>query len=306
MSDVTYIYGLFDPRDDSCCYVGKSNHPKKRLGQHIREAQAEQNGNLKGQWIRELLAEGLEPELQILTDAPQEDWQEAEKELIAHFRQAGEFLLNVVSGGNGGSLDSEDLLRRAWEENPERKALLAQRNEEMWTDPEFRELFRSKMEEYWSDPEFRERASEAQKKAWTESSEERRKAVSERNNANWADPEYRRHMVEINKEIWSDPDRLQEHAERTKAMWQDPEYREKVIAASTTPEVLKRKRAASVAYWADEEKRRARSEKYKARWADPDFRRDQLEKRARTRAEKLAAQQQEAAPEQPEQLKLAI
>jgi len=251
--------------------VGKSNNPERRRKQHIREALAKGKDERKSRWICEMLEEGFEPEVEVLLDVPMDSWRETEQETMDEYEGAGFYLLNCAPGG-GGPPDWNEIIQKSWDENPERKAMLARRSRKMWADPEMRERLVQQMEDYWADPENRERMSNAQKRTWEESPPERRDAISERNNANWADPEYRERMIEINQEIWSDPERLEEHAERTRQLWEDPEYRQRVIEATTAPDVQARRKAALDAYWADEQNRQARSEKMQELHQDPEYR----------------------------------
>ncbi len=60
------IYILSDPRTKRVRYVGKSVNPHNRLEQHIDEI----SNSAKGQWIQELRAHGLEPQMTIVDDCP--------------------------------------------------------------------------------------------------------------------------------------------------------------------------------------------------------------------------------------------
>lgn len=60
----TYIYGLIDPRDKKYFYVGLSDHPERRLIQHVR-LQGTPSQGMRDK-LGELAALGIEPELRIL------------------------------------------------------------------------------------------------------------------------------------------------------------------------------------------------------------------------------------------------
>ena len=78
------IYGMFDPRDRSLRYIGKTHKRREwRLREHIEHAR-EGVARPVYDWIRSLLQSGIEPEIfvwrRISADA---DWRQAEKDAIA-------------------------------------------------------------------------------------------------------------------------------------------------------------------------------------------------------------------------------
>lgn len=101
---MTYIYGLIDPRNGRVRYVGKSDNPKSRLGDHLKDKSLCHRTN----WVRSLLSEGIKPELVILENVVG-DWKEAERKWIAHFGR--ENLVNGTDGGDGGNISQETRLR---------------------------------------------------------------------------------------------------------------------------------------------------------------------------------------------------
>lgn len=93
----TYIYALKDPRNNEIRYIGKSNNPKVRFQQHLKD----KKNILKDDWITELLQIGSLPELVILEKTDIDHWQEREIYWIAFGRDNGWKLVNITDGGNG-------------------------------------------------------------------------------------------------------------------------------------------------------------------------------------------------------------
>jgi hypothetical protein len=98
------IYGLFDERTDRVRYVGKTQYTVEgRLGNHIKEAM-DSLVSPKCDWIRELLAIGLRPYVQVLetVEGTLADLNEAERWWIASLKTGGYDLTNISDGGDGG------------------------------------------------------------------------------------------------------------------------------------------------------------------------------------------------------------
>ncbi|PZV02225.1 MAG: hypothetical protein DCF32_15275 [Leptolyngbya sp.] len=102
MKSLTWIYGLVDPRDGQVRYIGKTScRLSLRLSRHIAAAKHEvENTYHRLNWIRELLALGLLPEIRELERNPA-DWTEAEARWIQHGRSQGWDLTNGTLGGEG-------------------------------------------------------------------------------------------------------------------------------------------------------------------------------------------------------------
>lgn len=99
-SKPVYIYGLFDPRDSSLRYIGKSINPERRLYEHVLESLREAgNSSFRVGWIKHLLSIGLEPELEILEECDETNWQQAEIDWIAECKANGLQLVNLTPGG---------------------------------------------------------------------------------------------------------------------------------------------------------------------------------------------------------------
>lgn len=95
MNEITFIYGLFDPRDGALRYVGQTIETQKRLREHIRIS----DGTPKSEWITEVLGCGLRPKLIVLNEVPREEADLCETETIDRYRELGCQLLNIQRNG---------------------------------------------------------------------------------------------------------------------------------------------------------------------------------------------------------------
>jgi len=94
-----YIYTLSDPRKPTAImYVGYTRRSlKQRFSQHLAEARSGKS-SYKCNWIRKLLAEGIEPVILMLEKVDRDNWQEREKFWIAFYKPT---LTNLTLGGEG-------------------------------------------------------------------------------------------------------------------------------------------------------------------------------------------------------------
>lgn len=102
MSETVYIYGLVDPRDNHIRYVGKTKHKlEKRLREHLFKNNLETN-NYKNFWIKEILKNNLSPDIILIEECNEDDWQEREIYWISYYRELlGNKLTNSTDGGEG-------------------------------------------------------------------------------------------------------------------------------------------------------------------------------------------------------------
>lgn len=91
-----FIYGLFDPRDGSLRYIGKTINLKNRLREHLMESG---ENPYKDRWIGSLKTIGLCPEATILDTVDDTDWQFWEQWYVEYFRGLGCRLTNIAIGG---------------------------------------------------------------------------------------------------------------------------------------------------------------------------------------------------------------
>lgn len=113
------IYGLYEPKElgSHLRYVGQSAQGLARAYEHFKPGLLKAKSH-KINWINSLLTKGLKPEVGIIRDLGQFDNNEvrdaalndAEIELIAHYRALGVNLTNSTDGGEGtrGNVLSEE------------------------------------------------------------------------------------------------------------------------------------------------------------------------------------------------------
>lgn len=113
--NTTFIYGLIDPRTTALKYVGKSNNPQLRFTSvHLNDVTKTPKVN----WIKNLRKENLIPELFIIDEVNELEWQFWEQFYIAYFKSIGCKLTNCAIGGEGWhnqkhSEATKEKLRRA-------------------------------------------------------------------------------------------------------------------------------------------------------------------------------------------------
>lgn len=98
MSATTFIYCLCEPGTKTIRYFGKANRPKDRCTDHMREARQGRNVHVSC-WIRKLLKAGQRPELHVLCEVLQGDFERFERAFITLGRECGLDLTNVTKGG---------------------------------------------------------------------------------------------------------------------------------------------------------------------------------------------------------------
>lgn len=110
------VYGLVDPRTEEIRYIGLSTQGLKRPKQHHTPYYLNNETNThKARWIRQLLSEGLIPDIVVLKQCVSvEEVEAAERDLIAEYRALGARLTNLADGGLGpfGVIRSEDTKKR--------------------------------------------------------------------------------------------------------------------------------------------------------------------------------------------------
>jgi hypothetical protein len=94
----TFIYGLVEAGSTVIRYVGKSDNPKTRKTEHIREAKKNKKTH-KCYWINNVIENGSKIDFIILEEVDINKWEEREIYWIDKYRNT---LTNICSGGIGG------------------------------------------------------------------------------------------------------------------------------------------------------------------------------------------------------------
>lgn len=91
------VYGMCDPRTNALRYIGCTTQPLKvRMTNHYAERLHNFGGiPEKREWLRDLAAAGLKPDIFEIETAPYFEAQESEKFWIEYFRVIGAPLLNI-------------------------------------------------------------------------------------------------------------------------------------------------------------------------------------------------------------------
>lgn len=100
----TYIYALLEPDTKEIRYIGKTIDPEKRLKSHINSANKVDKRYKKSyvkNWIYSLLLKNKNPEMIIIEEVNNKNWQSREKYWIKFYKDEGCKLTNLTLGGDG-------------------------------------------------------------------------------------------------------------------------------------------------------------------------------------------------------------
>src|ERR1700748_269660 len=107
--EMTYIYGLVDPRTGLISYIGKTNNLEDRLKKHIGSCNSiQERTNRKSRWINSLILNNLLPTIVELDKVPYCDWEFWEKHYIQMFKSMGANLHNGTLGGEKKTIITEE------------------------------------------------------------------------------------------------------------------------------------------------------------------------------------------------------
>lgn len=96
------IYSLNDPITKEVRYIGKTNQQylSSRLHSHMKDCK--KSNSKKIIWIKSILINGLRPEINLLDEVEEENWEYWEKYYISYYKELGYDLVNTTSGGQRG------------------------------------------------------------------------------------------------------------------------------------------------------------------------------------------------------------
>lgn len=138
-----FIYILVDPSSQEVRYVGVTTDPETRYVLHLTQ----KTRTHKFYWIQSVLRTGNKPLLFVI-ERVENDWQEAERRWIAHYRSIGCRLTNLTNGGDGipGYRFSEESKARmrarvsAQNSSPEIKKIIGASSRRAWQDNDERRI----------------------------------------------------------------------------------------------------------------------------------------------------------------------
>lgn len=92
-----YIYGLVDKLKNELKYIGKSVNPQSRYRKHLQDSY--KKNSYKDNWIYSLLENNNKPELLIIDEVDECNWEFWEKHYISYYKYIGCKLTNISEGG---------------------------------------------------------------------------------------------------------------------------------------------------------------------------------------------------------------
>lgn len=99
---MAFIYALSDPRTDEVRYVGQTaEQPETRLRKHTWPSTLRRERNHRTKWVNSLIADGVQPKIEVVEVVSEDQKDEAERFYIAYFRSLGFQLVNQQEGGEG-------------------------------------------------------------------------------------------------------------------------------------------------------------------------------------------------------------
>jgi hypothetical protein len=108
--EITYIYGLVDPRNDEIRYIGKTINPHSRLDSHLLESKNINIKNYRVKWLRKLIRLELKPKITFLRVCPSDEFEKYETEYIKIY--SGNRLTNSDETGQGNKNRKREVLDR--------------------------------------------------------------------------------------------------------------------------------------------------------------------------------------------------
>lgn len=134
MSETTFIYALCEPGTRTVRYIGKSDDPKRRFRAHLRQSIMAKTH--LGNWLRLLAESGTKPDMVVLREVLDDQWEVAEERYIRIALGCGMKLVNGTAGGDG-----------IHNPGPETRAKLAANNvARVWSEETRKKLSRAKTE----------------------------------------------------------------------------------------------------------------------------------------------------------------
>lgn len=115
---VSYIYTLSNPITEEVRYVGKTNNIKRRLSAHMYKYR----NTHKDSWVQSLRINNIIPEICVIDEVSELEWEFWEKHYISLFKSWGFNLTNSSDGGRGISRASKITREKISKNNKGKKA----------------------------------------------------------------------------------------------------------------------------------------------------------------------------------------
>ena len=105
---IVFIYELIDPLTNETRYIGKTTNVKNRFNLHLKDT----SKTYKGNWIRSLLKQNLEPIINVIDEVSENEWSFWERWYISLYKGWGFRLTNGTNGGEGLFRPSEETIKK--------------------------------------------------------------------------------------------------------------------------------------------------------------------------------------------------
>lgn len=254
------IYVLIDPRTGEIRYIGKSTCGLKRPRDHTKPKTLKKNTAYCGNWLRQLVAAGLEPTIKVIEVCTRDQLAVSEKKWIARGRKLGWKLTNLTDGGDG---------TLGWKPSETTRANMSAARIKVFESPGMREKASRAQIQRAARTGESERRSAVASKMWEESRERLVAAISEERRS----PEARARLSQNTKIAWQDADFRAKVTAASRERWQDADFRKKQIEIlheiHKRPEVRAKLSISQKARWTPE-RRAVQSAKLRATKSTPE------------------------------------
>jgi group I intron endonuclease len=191
-----YIYALICPLKNEIRYIGKTVQKlNARLRGHL--SLKLNDSTYRANWIKSLIIEGLKPEITLIEECTDIDWEDREKYWIDFYSKK----YNLVNHSKGGQGRCENKLST--------KQKMSEILKERWKDISYKNKMCDMSKELWKNEDYRknritDEAKERIRQAniGRKSSNELKQRLSKINKERWKDKTYKEKMAVAHKHIF--------------------------------------------------------------------------------------------------------